>query len=330
MTDLGFLVAIGSNPGQAILEPGTAPEVQVLRRQIAEACHAWLMRSPCATPAPITPGTSTNSGNSPACRLTGRKPWTRFARTRSRLWRDHLVDAGLTNSSIRRKMTVLRSLFSYLQTYGYVGANPAHSDFVAAPPVPRDGKTVALTPEDCRRLLDAPKAGRPHADSGPPITLPSGVRDRALLAVLAYTGCRVGELTRLKVGSYRQNGVHRVLEIMGKGGKERLVPLHPEAAERVEEWLDVTGIRDDLSGPLFRPALSARGHGRDGFAPRPLTRRAVQKLVETYVARLQLDPNVSSIACASLPSQRPVRGEATLSISKTSPDMPTRGRLSPI
>jgi integrase/recombinase XerD len=46
---------------------------------------------------------------------------------------------------IRRKMTVLRSLFSYLQTYGYAGSNPAHSDFVEAPPVPRDGKTVGLS-----------------------------------------------------------------------------------------------------------------------------------------------------------------------------------------
>jgi integrase/recombinase XerD len=42
-------------------------------------------------------------------------------------------------------MTVLRSLFSYLQTYGYAGSNPAHSDFVEAPPVPRDGKTVGLS-----------------------------------------------------------------------------------------------------------------------------------------------------------------------------------------
>ena len=39
---------------------------------------------------------------------------------------------GLTNSTIRRKLTVLRSLFSYLQIYGYSGVNPAHGTLVAA------------------------------------------------------------------------------------------------------------------------------------------------------------------------------------------------------
>lgn len=47
--------------------------------------------------------------------------------------------------------------------------------------------------------------------------------------MLAYTGCRVGELTRLKVGSYKSNGVHKVLGTHGKGSKERVVPLHAEA-----------------------------------------------------------------------------------------------------
>ena len=66
-------------------------------------------------------------------------------------WRDRLHEQELANSSIVRKMTVLRSLFSYLQVYGYAGANPAHSDFVKTPAVPRDGKTVGLSAEDCRR-----------------------------------------------------------------------------------------------------------------------------------------------------------------------------------
>jgi site-specific recombinase XerC len=71
-------------------------------------------------------------------------------------WRYSLKQAGLENASISRKMTALWSLFSYLQTYGAIGKNPAHGDFVDAPAVARDGKTVALSPQDCRRLLDAP------------------------------------------------------------------------------------------------------------------------------------------------------------------------------
>ncbi|HYH68100.1 MAG TPA: tyrosine-type recombinase/integrase [Urbifossiella sp.] len=249
---------------------------------IAEACRAWLSRSPSAD-------TRLNYRRDLAQFLTfvGASPDHPDALAAVRphhvaAWRDHLLSAGLTNSSVRRKMTVLRSLFAYLRTYGYVGANPAHSDFVAAPAVPRDGKTVALSPDDCRRLLDAP-----------PATTPAGLRDAALLAVLAYTGCRVGEAVRLRVGGYKQTGGHKVLEILGKGGKERRCPLHPEAFERVEAWLDAAGIRDQPAGPLFRPVASARGAGRDGFAPRPLTRRAVQRLVERYVGRLKLDPAVT-------------------------------------
>jgi integrase/recombinase XerD len=207
-------------------------------------------------------------------------------------WRDQLIADKLTNASIRRKLTALRSLFSYLQSYGFLGANPAHSDFVDAPAVARDGKTVALSPEHCRRLLDAPPASRFDDDSQSEMPLPQGIRDRAIFGVLAFTGCRVGELVRLKVGSYKQNGVHRVLEIHGKGGKERLVPLAAEAAERLEAWLDSAGIHNDATGPLFRPANVSRDH-MQGFAAKPMTRRAVQKLVDSYVRRLKLDPNVT-------------------------------------
>lgn len=197
-------------------------------------------------------------------------------------WRDHLHEWGLSNAAIMRKITALRSLFSYLQTYGYTGANPAHSDFVTIPPVPRDGKTVGLSPEDCRRVLDAPSTA-----------IPVGIRDRALFAVLAYTGCRVGELTRLRVRDYKSTGGHRVLEVRGKGGRERRVPLHPEVVERLEIWIDASGMREDDTAALFRPTTTARGGGKDGFQPRALSRRAVQRLVARYVALLRLDPAVT-------------------------------------
>ncbi len=197
-------------------------------------------------------------------------------------WRDQLLAAGRTNATIRRKMTVLRSLYSYLQTYGYTGANPAHSDFVVAPSVPRDGRTVGLSSEDCRRLLDAPDP-----------STPVGIRDRALFAILAYTGCRVGELTKLKVGSYKSTGGHKVLEILGKGGKERRVPLHPEAFERLEAWRDVARFCGQTDLPLFPRQRTARGLGRDGFGTTAMTRRSVQELVGKYVRRLRLDSTVS-------------------------------------
>lgn len=197
-------------------------------------------------------------------------------------WRDHLHQQGMSASTICRKLTVLRSLFSYLRTYGYVGANPAHSHFVAAPPVPRDGKTVGLTPEECRRLLDAPDA-----------QTPVGVRDRAILGILAYSACRVGELVKVRVGDYKSSGGHKILEILGKGGKERRAALHPEAFERLEAWLNIAAIRDDEDGPMFRPPRTSRGNGHDEFARRPLSRRAIQFLVEKLAKRLGLDSAVS-------------------------------------
>lgn len=288
MSDPSFLVP--SPPASSAWPSSSAPAeaAPLLRTQIAEAHQAWLKKSQ-------SQDTRSNYERDVKQFLafagiaeSQLELLTRIRPEQVASWRDWLQSQGLTNSSIRRKMTALRALFSYLQVYGYLGENPAHGDFVDAPAVPRDGKTVGLSPEQCRRLLDAPKT---HSGEGDP--LPSGVRDQALLAVLAYTGCRVGELTRLRVGSYKQNGVHRVLEIHGKGGKERLVPLHPEAAERLEAWLDVSGIRENRNGPLFRPANAARGDGRKGFHSRPITRRAVQKLVESYVRRLKLDPNVT-------------------------------------
>ena len=264
-----------------VFTSGHTSSAAELRRQIGEACQAWLTRSPSH---------ETRSGYARdltqflrfADIPTG--TWEALASIRPSLvaaWRDHLLGRGLTNTAVSRKLTVVRSLFSYLRVYGYTGANPAETAFVAAPAVPRDGKTVGLTPEDCRRFIDAP-----------PADTPEGIRDRAMLAVLAFTGCRVGELCRLRISDSKSSGGHRVIEVRGKGGKERRVPLHPEAFERLDVWLETSGLRD-ADGPLFRPTRTGRGRGRDGFKPQALTRRAVQYLVARYVHRLGLDPNVT-------------------------------------
>ena len=272
------LVLVDNAPAFASGTPSSTPD---LRRQIAEGCQAWLAKSPSI---------ETRSGYArdlaQFLRFVGiaSGSWDELTRVRPSqvaAWRDHLLSRGLSNTAISRKLSVLRSLFSYLRVYGYAGANPADTAFVSAPAVPRDGKTVGLTPEDCRRLIDAP-----------PTDTPEGIRDRAMLAVLAFTGCRVGELCRLRVCDYKASGGHWILEVRGKGGKERRVPLHPEAFERIDAWMDASGLRN-ADGAMFLPTRTARGRGRDGFQERPLTRRAVQYLVARYVRRLGLDSNVT-------------------------------------
>ncbi len=249
---------------------------------VAQAINAWLLRTP-----------------SPATRSNYRRDLDQFLRFAEigvdqpeqllavrpehvAAWREQLQQSEQANSTVARKLTVLRSLFSYLQVYGYTGANPAHSKFVAAPAVPRDGKTVGLSPKDCRRLLDAPDT-----------SAPCGVRDRALLSVLAYSACRVGELVRLNVSDFKTSGEHRVLALYGKGGRERTVPMHLEAVELLQKWIAIAALVDDRAGPLFRPTATPRGQGRDGFARRRLTVRAVEYLVERYAKQVNLDPAVT-------------------------------------
>ena len=264
-----------------------------LREQMTKAVKAWKLR----TPSPHT-RRAYQSDLDQFLAHAGIEAgaWEQLAAVRPEhvaAWRDALAADEQTNSTIRRKMTALRSLFSYLKTYGYTGANPAHSDFVAAPAVPRDGKTVGLSPHDCRRLLDAPQVEDLTIKDEDKRIIPVGIRDRAMLAVLAYSGCRVGELVKLRVRDFRTNGEHRVLNITGKGNKERTTPLHLEAVERLAAWLALPGIGDDPAAPLFRPQKSARNHGRDGFRPKPMTTRAVEKLIGRYVEALGLDPNVT-------------------------------------
>ncbi|WP_419580825.1 tyrosine-type recombinase/integrase [Stieleria magnilauensis] len=208
-------------------------------------------------------------------------------------WRDYLLAAGGRpdhegnptpgeNSTVARKITSLRSFFSFLQNYGYRGANPAAPDFVKSPKVSDKGLTPSILPKRVGHLLDAPD----------PET-PSGIRDRAVLAVFAYMALRVDELHHINVGNISRDGEHTVIRIKGKGNEIRRGVIPPIAAAAVTEWITVAGIANDRSGPLFRPGASARGQGRDGFVRRRMTVRAIQQLVKKHCQAVGIDEEVS-------------------------------------
>ena len=90
-----------------------------------------------------------------------------------------------------------------------------------------DGKTAELTIEQARKLFKSIKTGNIV-----------GLRDRAVLGVLAYTGARVGAVARLRLRDYRNLGEHRVLRFKEKNGKDREIPVrHDDLAVWIDEYI---------------------------------------------------------------------------------------------
>ena len=107
-----------------------------------------------------------------------------------------------------------------------------------------DGKTPELTPGQVRGLL------RSLDLSGV-----VGLRDRAVLGVLTYTGARVGALVRLRRGDLQEQETQRVLRFREKGGKQREIPVRYDLDVWIAAYLEAGRI--DLSqkaAPLFRAA----------------------------------------------------------------------------
>ena len=157
-------------------------------------------------------------------------------------WRDDLARRQLSATTVRHRLSALASLFEYLCDKNAVTHNPVKG---VKRPVPEtyEGKTPALGDHQARLLLDAPDAS----------TL-KGKRDRAMLATLLYHALRREELCKLTVKDFRhlRRGVPH-LQVSGKGGKTRYLPLHPAAGSLITEYLDAAGHAGEESGALFRP-----------------------------------------------------------------------------
>ena len=83
-----------------------------------------------------------------------------------------------------------------------------------------------------------------------------GLRDRALLGTLAYTGARIGAVARLRRGDLEDQGPQRVLRFREKGGKQREIPVRHDLDRWLGDYLEAAGIEDaPKETPLFRSAL---------------------------------------------------------------------------
>ena len=134
----------------------------------------------------------------------------------------HLVtgeEAKATSTS--RAISSLKRLFRYLLRQNRIAADPTLQ--IATPKLPRS-LPKSLTEQEVELLLDAPD-----------VQTPLGMRDRTMLEVLYATGLRVSELVALSVAQVSLD--MGVVRVMGKGSKERLVPLGEEALDWLRRYL---------------------------------------------------------------------------------------------
>jgi integrase/recombinase XerD len=133
----------------------------------------------------------------------------------------HKVAARAKATSTSRLLSSLKRFYQYALRQNKITADPSLD--IDAPKLPR-GLPKSLTEDDVEKLLAAPA-----------VEDPLGLRDRAMLEVLYASGLRVSELVTLKAAQVSQD--MGVVRILGKGLKERLVPLGEEALAWVRRYL---------------------------------------------------------------------------------------------
>jgi integrase/recombinase XerC len=165
-------------------------------------------------------------------------------------------------SSIARKISTLRSFFRYLIREQVISFNPAKS--VSTPKVEKTLPTT-LTVDEAFRLMESPKSlpEKPSAASKE-----NRLRDRAILELLYSSGLRVSELVGLNFNQLDSDlGIVRV---MGKGRKERIVPVGAKAIEALKAYFEERRVFKG-ENPIFINSFGGR-----------LTARSVGRLIKKY------------------------------------------------
>ncbi len=172
----------------------------------------------------------------------------------------HLALSGNARSSQGRTLSALKGVFRFACREGVLEASPAE-----AIKTPRSERKLPrhLRPAEMNVLLEAPEGD-----------LPVSRRDRAMLELLYATGLRVGELVSLNWKDLEPGG--RTLRVVGKGGKERMVPYGKPAAQTLRQWQEAWQV---LAGRPWDDDQCVFVNQRGGR----LTARSVRRILDQYV-----------------------------------------------
>jgi integrase/recombinase XerC len=186
-----------------------------------------------------------------------------------------LYRQGHARASVARKLSAMRAFGRFLRREGWIDVNPAA---LAVAPKREQRVPAHLSMDEMSRLLEMP-------DSSDPL----GRRDRAILELFYASGLRLSELVGLDLDNVNLRG--RMVRVLGKGGKERVVPFNTSTEESLRAWLaDRASLRitQPRGATPKAPSGTSRAPAREpvfvNFRGARLTGRSVQRLVARYVA----------------------------------------------
>lgn len=180
---------------------------------------------------------------------------------------NYLKERGFNPFSIARKLSSLKNFLHFLSEERGLPVDFYH--LLESPKLPKRLPKV-LSLEEIERLLQAPD-----------LSQPLGFRDRTMLELLYATGLRVSELIALRLENL--NLSLGLLRVVGKGGKERIVPVGEVALEFLEKYLQE--VRPLLLGTKSKDFLFLNRRGA------PLTRQRCWQIIKGYALQAGLDPS---------------------------------------
>jgi integrase/recombinase XerD len=182
------------------------------------------------------------------------------------------MSATAAASSQARRLSALRQYFAFLYAEGLRRDDPT-----VAMESPRRAQTLPkiLSQADMEKLLKT--AGEQAEESD------EGIRLLCIVEILYASGLRVSELATLPLSA--ASGRNALLLVKGKGGKERMVPLHPAARTAIREYLKVRG---EFMSPAVRNSerYLFPSRGREGH----LTRRRCHQILKALALKAGIDP----------------------------------------
>ena len=179
------------------------------------------------------------------------------------------VQAGRSPRSLSRYLSGIRQFYQWGLREGRIQKDP--SALIESPKLGR-GLPKALSEDQVESLLEAPDT-----------ETPLGLRDRTMLELMYATGLRVSELVGLELSNINRN--QGVVRVMGKGGKERLVPLGEESADWLGRYLEAG-----------RPELMKGGDAAQVFVTNRragMTRQAFWHAIRRYALKAGIEKDVS-------------------------------------